>query len=106
MRLSLGLEAKQIQTFQLAPKMIQSMEILQLPILALLERVEQEMNENPVLEVNEEDPNLPEETEDAVAPDTPPVEEKELVVDNDHDNADDFERLFNLHREDLVHFYR
>ena len=99
MRLSLGLEAKQVQTFQLAPKMIQSMEILQLPILALLERVEQEMNENPVLEVNEEDSNLPEETEDAAEADTSSVEEKELVVDNDHDNADDFERLFDLHRE-------
>ncbi len=37
----------------LAPHMIQSMEILQLPILALQERIEQELNSNPVLEVDE-----------------------------------------------------
>ncbi|MEQ8835356.1 MAG: hypothetical protein RID07_00975, partial [Lacipirellulaceae bacterium] len=30
--------------------MIQSMEILQLPILALQERIEQEMEDNPVLD--------------------------------------------------------
>ena len=49
MRLSFGLEARQIQTQKLAPRMIQSMEILQLPIQALQERIEQEMAENPML---------------------------------------------------------
>ena len=34
----------------LAPRMIQSMEILQLPIAALQERIEKELQENPVLE--------------------------------------------------------
>ena len=34
----------------MAPRMIQSMEILQLPIMALQERIEQELGENPVLE--------------------------------------------------------
>lgn len=38
---------------KLAPHMIQSMEILQLPILALQERIEQELNSNPVLEIEE-----------------------------------------------------
>ncbi len=102
MRLSLGLEAKQVQTYQLAPKMIQSMEILQLPLMALQERVDQEMNENPVLELAEEDPALPEEAvgeEEAVHPDAPTVDEKEIVVDDAHDNADDFERLFDMQRE-------
>lgn len=37
----------------LAPRMIQSMEILQLPIMALQERIEQEMLSNPVLELEE-----------------------------------------------------
>ncbi|MHC4355166.1 MAG: RNA polymerase factor sigma-54, partial [Planctomycetota bacterium] len=36
---------------KLAPHMIQSMEILQLPIMALQERIEQELNSNPVLEL-------------------------------------------------------
>ncbi len=46
----------------LAPRMIQSMEILQLPIMELEERIEQEMEENPLLTMQEEDPDLPEET--------------------------------------------
>ena len=53
MRLSLGLEARQVQVQKLAPRMIQSMEILQLPILALQERIDQELAENPLLEVTE-----------------------------------------------------
>ncbi|MFO0068233.1 MAG: hypothetical protein ACK523_19910, partial [Pirellulaceae bacterium] len=41
MRLSFGLEARQQQVQKLAPRMIQSMELLQLPIQALKERLEQ-----------------------------------------------------------------
>lgn len=41
------------QQMKLAPHMIQSMEILQLPLLALQERIEQELNSNPVLEQDE-----------------------------------------------------
>jgi RNA polymerase sigma-54 factor len=41
------------QRMILAPRMIQSMEILQLPIMALQERIEQELQENPVLEQKE-----------------------------------------------------
>jgi len=41
------------QRMILAPRMIQSMEILQLPIMALQERIEQELQENPVLEQQE-----------------------------------------------------
>ena len=40
-----------VQKQVLAPRMIQSMEILQLPLLALQERIEQEMEENPILEI-------------------------------------------------------
>ena len=50
----------------IAPRMIQSMEILQLPIMALQERIEHELQENPVLEVREtdgEDEAFPEEAE-------------------------------------------
>ena len=61
MRLSFGLEARQLQTQKLAPRMIQSMEILQLPIQALEERIEQELQENPILEMRENDPDLPDE---------------------------------------------
>ncbi len=98
MRMSMGLEARQLQTQKLAPRMIQSMEILQLPLLALQERIEQEMNENPLLEQLDVDPNEPDSNEEDDRSSTEPVSEgeKELVVDNDHDNADDFERLLNM----------
>ena len=81
MRLSLGLETRQVQVQKLAPRMIQSMEILQLPIMALQERIEQEMNENPVLELDESDPTLPDEPADRENPDAPADSEREIVVD-------------------------
>jgi RNA polymerase sigma-54 factor len=103
MRLSFGLEARQIQTQKLAPRMIQSMEILQLPIQALQERIEQEMEENPMLEVAERDENLPDEdveTRDDQAQDhdksSRTEDERELVVREDSSNAEDFERLENM----------
>ena len=50
MRLSFGQELRMVQKQILAPRMIQSMEILQLPIMALQERIEQEIQENEALE--------------------------------------------------------
>lgn len=42
---------------KMAPRMIQSMEILQMPLLALQEKIDQELNDNPMLlDVNEADP--------------------------------------------------
>ena len=96
MRLSLGLELRQVQIQKLAPRMIQSMEILQLPIMALQERIEQEMNENPLLEVQEQDPTLPDEPSERENPDAPTDAEREMVVDGSKDHVDDFERLTNM----------
>ena len=99
MRLSFGLEQRQVQKQIMAPRMIQSMEILQLPIMELLERIEQELIENPVLELAETDPTLPEETEERENPDAPEVAEKELVVNETGDNKEDFERLLDMDRD-------
>lgn len=97
MRMSMGLQARQLQTQKLAPRMIQSMEILQLHALALKERIEQEMSENPLLEQMDSDPNAPDDDDDYEnTKDTRSESEKELVVDNDHDNQEDFERLQNM----------
>lgn len=95
MRLSFGMETRQLQTQKLSPKMIQSMEILQLPVLALQERVEQELNENPMLEVQEEEETsqVQEEKED---PNKPTETERELVVEDNQSNKEDFERLENM----------
>ena len=104
MRLSFGQEMRLVQKQVLAPRMIQSMEILQLPIMQLQERIEQEMQENPLLDLQEEDPDLPEETTAEVEnPDAPAESERELVVDENKDEAD-FERLLNMDEEWPYHF--
>jgi len=61
MKLEMSTHMRMEQRMKLAPHMIQSMEILQLPILALQERIEQELNSNPVLEMTE--PANPEDTD-------------------------------------------
>lgn len=107
MRLSLGQDLRMVQKQVLAPRMIQSMEILQLPILALQERIEQEMEENPILELKEEEPDplaeldQPEERE---PPDAPTEEERELVIDETKDNEEDFERLLKMDEQWPDHF--
>ncbi|MBX7073194.1 MAG: RNA polymerase factor sigma-54 [Pirellulales bacterium] len=100
MRLSFGQEMRMAQKQVLAPRMIQSMEILQLPIMALQERIEQELEENPLLEVQEEERETEEETPaEPENPDLPTQEERELVVDENKDNVDDFERLLQMDEE-------
>jgi RNA polymerase sigma-54 factor len=78
------------QQMKLAPRIIQAMEILQLPMLALQERIDAEMEANPVLETvttdADSDTQLSEnETEDRG--------EQDMVVNDDSGNSDDFERL-------------
>ncbi len=82
------------QKMKLAPRMIQSMEILQLPILALQERIEQELNSNPVLEI--EEPTSSEGGETVVEPPQEDTSEKDLVISDGGDKAEDFARLDNL----------
>jgi len=82
------------QRMMLAPRMIQSMEILQLSILALQERIEQELNSNPVLEM--EEPSNPEDAGPVEQQFRDDIGEKVLVVDTDNDKVKDFERLNSL----------
>ena len=56
------------------------MEILQLPIMALQERIEQEIQENPVLDLTEEDGELPEDSVDGENPNAPTEEEREELA--------------------------
>ena len=94
MKLEMRNQMRMELRMKLAPHMIQSMEILQLPILALQERIEQELNSNPVLEMSE-----PESHDDAGAVEEPvqdDIEEKDLVVGTDNNKAEDFERLDSL----------
>jgi RNA polymerase sigma-54 factor len=84
----------------LTPRMIQSMEILQLPLMALEERIEQELQNNPVLELREGDSELGGEAPDLIADNADGKEqtsegEQALVVREGADGAD-FERLARL----------
>ena len=103
MRLSLGQQMQMAQKQVLAPRMIQSMEILQLPVMALQERIEQEMEENPCLDLSESNADEPEEPVPD-NPDAPTEGEKELVVETESNNEDDFERLLNMDEEWPDHF--
>lgn len=91
----------------MAPHMIQSMELLQLNAMALQEKIDQELEDNPLLE-NEnaeldgsssdsdeeiysgENENSSSENSD---------DEKELVVEDNDNNEDDFERLVEMASE-------
>jgi len=106
MRLSFSQDLKQVQKQVLAPRMIQSMEILQLPIMALQERIEQELQENPILDVQENEPDQLDEPEqeERENPDAPTDEEREMVVDETKDNTEDFERLLEMGEQFPDHF--
>jgi len=94
MKLEMRGQMRMEQRMKLAPHMIQSMEILQLPILALQERIEQELNSNPVLEMAE--PTNPEDADSVESQSQEEINEKDLVVDTDNNKAGDFERLESL----------
>ncbi|NJL32224.1 MAG: hypothetical protein HC898_11750, partial [Phycisphaerales bacterium] len=103
MRIDAGQHMRMDQRMKLAPRMIQSMEILQLPIQALEERIEQELSANPTLELREPGSDGDDEIE-GKAPEEPVVTktegERELVVkDTDPNHKDDFERLDNMAEE-------
>ncbi len=105
MRISFGQNLSQKQTQKLAPRMIQSMEILQMGSAALDERVEQELIENPTLERAHENEHTEEGAENKLDKEKPSdIEQKELVVDEGAGTADDFERLLSLDKEFPDHF--
>ena len=72
-----------------------------MPMTALQEKIDQELAENPVLELTDNSAQ----TETAeVKTDEVDVDQKELVIDADNATGDDFERLLNLDREVPDHF--
>src|SRR5258708_3035300 len=70
MRLDTSQQMRTDMRLKMAPRMIQSMEILQLPLMALQERIDQELTENPVLvDLRESSTSEPEaEPEEPAAP--------------------------------------
>ncbi|QDT64168.1 RNA polymerase factor sigma-54 [Calycomorphotria hydatis] len=102
MQLNFSQQMKMSQSMKLAPRMIQSMEILQLPIMALNERIDEELAENVALELTEKESEISDterEVESERARDEVESEKHqrdELVVDSDHSNEADFERLVEM----------
>ncbi len=84
---------------KLSPRIIQAMEVLQLPMLALQERIEAELQANPVLEMRQAntEPLEPDSAEDSKGEDRG---EEMMVVDDDNGHQEDFERL-----DDFVNQY-
>ena len=84
------------------------MEILQLPILALEERIEQEMRGEPGAGVaggrSGSAGGAGRAARRPEAPDAPSEEERELVIDETHSNEDDFERLMKMDEQWPDHF--
>jgi RNA polymerase sigma-54 factor len=90
--LSLGLRQEQ----KLTPQLIQSMNILQLPLMALEAHIREEMERNPALE---EDMNAPAQTEDRFQKDDFfPAPDKETAQEQRHE-AEGFSRLERISRE-------
>src|SRR3954447_3322076 len=88
---SMRMEQRQLLT----PRMIQSMEILQLPLMALEERIEQELQGNPVLELRENEAETAGENKEEGVEARQEFSEGEqaLVVKENSDGAEDFDRL-------------
>lgn len=96
LRLGMDLQQRPDLKQVLAPRMIQSMEILQLPIADLQAKIEQELNENPFLELKEKHG----EQSDPVAepdPDSTPLK-------HDETGEVEFNRLEQLNQDWENHF--
>ncbi len=108
MRLDTSMTQRLEQKMILAPRMIQSMEILQLPIMALQERIEQELQENPALEEREngqEDEAATDEDLEPAPEAEPenPIDDPERALDFDG-NEKDFDRLVAINEDWADHF--
>ncbi|QDT55345.1 RNA polymerase sigma-54 factor [Caulifigura coniformis] len=109
MHLHVSQQMRMSQQMKLAPRMIQSMEILQLPTMELQERIDQELAENFLLEqLNPEAGGPPAEEMDGDTSGSDPslaeaplkdVEDREIVAGADDNNASDFERLLEISQE-------
>ncbi|NIA17271.1 MAG: hypothetical protein GWO86_02875, partial [Planctomycetes bacterium] len=104
MKMSMTGQMQMRQQMKLAPRMIQSMEILQLNNLALLEKIDAELNSNPILEVADSEI----ESETAAQEDSPAedIRQQELNIGEDSNNAEDFQRLDGFDGDFGGHIYR
>jgi len=98
MRMEFGLRHELSQRQIIAPRMIQSMEILQLPVMALQEKIETELQENPFLEIR--DPRNPEEGEAVSEPEFNP----DAPLKHDQTGDLEFARMEEINKDWGDHF--
>ena len=84
----------------MAPRMIQSMEILQLPLMALQERIDQELSENPIL-VDLREASSPAEAESETEAPATPEETPSPEFDDSDDWSDSYSETHRLSRAAL-----
>lgn len=99
MKLDMTNQMRLEQRMKLAPRMIQSMEILQLSTLALLEKIETELNSNPVLEMDEAD-------ETGGMPGEGPPQIQEPIPSETVSKRDDFSKVEDFADDTDGYFYR
>ena len=83
MRLDTSQQMRTDMRLRMAPRMIQSMEILQLPLMALQERIDQELSENPILVDLREAPSSEAEPEETETPASVEAEAEPSAFEND-----------------------
>src|SRR5438067_1553793 len=103
-RMEMGAYQKQSQVQILAPRMIQSMEILQLPLMSLMERLQAELVKNPVIELREPADDAPgPETDfkgtDSLEAEKPQDPERDELVVDERTPELDFERYDAMSRD-------
>src|SRR3954471_1907053 len=94
MRLDTSQQMRTDMRLRMAPRMIQSMEILQLPLMALQERIDQELSENPVLVDLRETPAPEVEVEEPPASSEPAPVEYEADAGGEAGPEDDWSESF------------
>jgi len=91
MRLDVTQQLRMDQQMRLAPRIIQAMEILQLPMMDLQERIDTELESNPVLEMQQA--GVDEQAPPQAVDNGSDRGEQDMVVGSEDDHTEDFERL-------------
>ncbi len=88
MKMEVHLQQRLEQRMQLSQQMLQNLELLQMPILALKERIDQELEENPALELTSDSEEQPQQEKED------PVEERrrEILESLDEEINENFRR--------------
>jgi RNA polymerase sigma-54 factor len=80
------------QRMQLSQQMLQNLELLQMPILALKEKIDQELEENPALELTQDQDEPAEPVKKEPEPDAVEERKREILESLDEEIQDSFRR--------------